>query len=55
MDQEEDIYRGEEDSLVEERPETETTSGTSLLLGGVAVKTGRSGIVSMLETEESHL
>ena len=55
MDQEVDIYQGEEDFLVEERPETETTSGMSLSLGGVAVKIGRLEIGSMLETEELRL
>ena len=55
MDQEVDIYRGEEDFPVEERLETETTSGMSLLLGEVAVKIGRLEIVSMLETEDPRL
>ena len=55
MDQEVDIYRGEEGFLVEERPETETTSGMSLLLGGVAVKTGRLETGLMLETEDPRL
>lgn len=55
MDQEVDIYPGEEDSLVEESPETESTSEMSLLLGGVAVKIGRSEIGSMLETEDPRL
>ena len=55
MDQEVDIYRGEEDFLVEERPETETTSGMSLLLGGVAVKIGRLETGLMLEIEDPRL
>ena len=55
MDQEADIYRGEEDSQVEERPEAVTTSEMSLLLGGVAVKIGRSEIGLILGTGEPHL
>ncbi len=55
MDQEVDIYRGEEDFRVEERPEIETTSEMSLLLGGVAVKIGRLEIGSMLEIEDPRL
>ena len=52
MDQEVDIYRGEEDFRVEERPETGTTSEMSLLLGEVVVKIGRLETASMLETED---
>ena len=55
MDQEVDIYRGEEDSRVVERPETGTTSETSHLLGGVVVKIGRLGTALMLETEDPRL
>ncbi len=55
MDQEVDIYRGEEDFRVEERPETGTTSEMSLLLGEVGVKIGRLETGSMLETEDPRL
>ena len=55
MDQEVVIYRGEEGFRVEERPETGTISERSLLLGGVAVKTGRLEIDLMLETEDPRL